>query len=93
MLGPLFWIIEKFSPCKEMIVGNVDSGDGSLCPDRLDDVPLPSLTLYRREDIELGYRSTCGPGAGMYNMGNTCYLNSTLQALFYNPAFVNYLQY
>ena len=30
-------------------------------------------------------------GSGMKNMGNTCYLNSTLQALFHIPAFVNYL--
>lgn len=27
----------------------------------------------------------------MYNVGNTCYLNSTLQALFHVPAFANWL--
>jgi len=73
--------------------GNVVPGSpkSQVCA-RLDGVPLPKLTLYRRDQVELGYRSTCGPGAGMYNMGNTCYLNSTIQALFHTPAFVNYLR-
>jgi len=60
---------------------------------KLDQVPDPKVTLFRREQVELGYRSPAGPGAGMFNMGNTCYLNSTLQALFHTPAFVNYLRY
>jgi hypothetical protein len=46
---------------------------------KLDQVPEPKVTLFRREQVELGYRSPSGPGAGMFNMGNTCYLNSTLQ--------------
>lgn len=32
-----------------------------------------------------------GPGAGMTNTQRTCWLNSTLQALFHIPAFVDWL--
>ena len=47
---------------------------------KLDQVPDPHhVTLFRRDQVELGYRGPMGPGSGMFNMGNTCYLNSTLQ--------------
>ena len=46
---------------------------------KLDQVPDPRVTLFRRDQVELGYRGPMGPGSGMFNMGNTCYLNSTLQ--------------
>ena len=48
-------------------------------PAKLDQVPEPRMTLFRRDQVELGYRGPAGPGSGMFNMGNTCYLNSTLQ--------------
>lgn len=53
---------------------------------------VPAHELYPLDAVQLGWNSKeWTVGAGMVNMGNTCYLNSTLQALFHVPAFVNWL--
>ena len=56
-------------------------------------LPKPKVVLYDITEIEVGYSRQRTAGSGMGNAGNTCYLNSTLQALFHIPAMYNYLLY
>ena len=49
------------------------------------------VTYFNLSSVEVGYKSIRKAGSGMFNVGNTCYLNSTLQALFHTPALYNYL--
>lgn len=57
-------------------------------------LPHPKKTLFPRESVQVGWNSigrNWSSGCGFHNIGNTCYLNSTLQAFFHVPALAHWL--
>lgn len=75
------------------IESNFSNNVGSVCIviSSGDGIDSPQKVLFPPERLNLKWTQVQRIGAGLQNMGNTCFLNSALQCLTYTPPFANYL--
>jgi len=72
------------------VVLNDGAGDGpakgkasAKQPEEEDGVPVPERRLFREERLQLRWKKVVPVGAGLKNIGNTCFLNAVCGTILY----------
>ncbi|XP_065509484.1 ubiquitin carboxyl-terminal hydrolase 42-like [Caloenas nicobarica] len=77
--------------CSELGAGPSTASVGRENPVVAEGMALPQRILFPLQKICMGWQHSQRAGAGLHNLGNTCFLNSVLQCLTYTPPLANHL--
>lgn len=77
--------------CVALLCPVLVSGSEQVYESSGDGVPAPQKVLFPMERLSLQWERVYRVGAGLHNLGNTCFLNATVQCLTYTPPLANYL--
>uniref|UniRef100_A0A8U8CHK5 USP domain-containing protein n=1 Tax=Geospiza parvula TaxID=87175 RepID=A0A8U8CHK5_GEOPR len=92
----VLWAQQEMSPCslvsqRATILSYLIKYNFPAAAGIAEGMALPQRILFPPEEICMDWQQRQRPGAGLCNLGSTCYINVILQCLTYTPPLANYL--